>query len=163
VLLETPRLLLRPISFDDLDEFVALHEDPEVTRFITRFDRPAAEERLRKNELEWRERGHGLLAVLEKASGDFIGRAAVKHWPEFDETEVGWALRRQAWGRGYATEAGRACLDWGFSTLDPPYLTAMIAPGNDRSVRVAERLGMTPLRDDVLLGETVVVYALHRP
>ena len=163
MLLETRRLLLRPISLDDLDAFVELHADPEVTRFISAFDRTESEERLRKDEREWRDRGHGMLAIIERESGDFLGRVAVKYWPQFDETELGWTLRRQAWGHGYATEAARVGLEWGFSELELPYLTAMIAPANTRSIRVAERLEMTPLRDDVLLDEPVTVYALNRP
>jgi RimJ/RimL family protein N-acetyltransferase len=162
VLIETQRLLLRPIELGDLDEFVALHADPEVTEFIRPLDRDAAEERLRRNEDEWLERGHGLLAVLERENGSFLGRCGLKHWPQFEETELGWALRRDAWGRGYATEAGRACIEWGFSEFDMPYLTAMIGPRNIRSVRVAERLGLAPLRDDALLGDPVVVYGLNR-
>jgi RimJ/RimL family protein N-acetyltransferase len=162
VLLETRRLLLRPIAFDDLDEFVALHADPEVTRFVSRLDRQRAEDRLRRNEEEWRERGHGLLAVLDRGSGEFLGRAAVKYWPQLEETEVGWVLRRDAWGRGYATEAGRACVEWGFSLLEVPYLTAMISAANYRSIRVAERLGFEPIRKDLLLEDPVVVYAIDR-
>jgi len=162
VRIETERLLLRPMELGDLDELVALHADLEVTRFIRPLDRAAAEERLRKDAHEWQQRGHGLLAMLDRQSGAFLGRCGLKHWPQFEETELGWALRRSAWGHGYATEAGRACVEWGFSDLGLPLLTAMIAPGNDRSVRVAERLGLTPLRDDVLLGEPVTVYALRR-
>lgn len=161
--IETERLLLRPMGAGDLDEFVALHADPEVTRFIRPLDRGEAAERLRRDEREWSERGHGLFAVLDRAGGDFLGRCGLKFWPQFDETELGWALRRDAWGHGYATEAGRACVEWGFAELDVPYLTAMIAAGNLRSIRVAERLGFTHLRDDVLLGEPVVVHALSRP
>jgi RimJ/RimL family protein N-acetyltransferase len=162
VIIETRRLRLRPMEPSDLDEFAALHADPEVTRFIRPLDRAAARERLRLDESEWLERGHGLLAVLDRESGAFLGRCGLKYWPQFDETELGWALRRSAWGHGYATEAGRACIEWGFSELDVPYLTAMISPDNVRSVRVAERLGLTPLRDDVLLGDPVVVYGLDR-
>jgi RimJ/RimL family protein N-acetyltransferase len=159
--LETRRLLLRPLSTGDLEDFVALHSDPEVTRYITPFDRRRAEKRLRQNDAEWRDRGHGMLAIIDRERGGFLGRAAIKYWPQFEETEVGWTLRRDAWGHGYATEAARACADWAFSELDVPYLTAMISPGNDRSVAVAERLGMSRLREDVLLGDPVVVYALH--
>ena len=161
--IETERLRLRPIELDDLDDLVALHADPEVTRFIRPLDRDAAEERIRRDESEWFERGHGLLAMLDREGGSFLGRCGLKHWPQFGETELGWALRRDAWGLGYATEAGRACAKWGFSRLDVPYLTAMISSGNVRSVRVAERLGLTPMRDDVLLGDPVVVYGLDRP
>jgi RimJ/RimL family protein N-acetyltransferase len=131
MLIETERLLLRPMEMEDLDEFTALHLDPEVTRFIRPLDRAAAEERLRRDESEWLERG--------------------------------WVLRRNAWGQGYATESARACIEWGFSTFDVPYLTAMINPDNVLSVRVAERLGLTPIRDDVLIGDPVVVYGIDRP
>lgn len=162
MLIETPRLRLRPMESGDLNELVALHADPEVTEFIRPLDRPAAEERLRRDEVEWSERGHGLLAVLDRRDGAFLGRCGLKYWPQFEETELGWALCRDAWGRGYATESARACAEWGFSQFDMPYLTAMIAPENVRSVRVAERLGLTPLRDDVLLGDPVVVYGLDR-
>lgn len=133
-----------------------------MTRFIQALDRGEAEERLRRDEVEWRERGHGMLAVLEKESGEFLGRAGLKYWPQFDEIELGWALRRAVWDHGYATEAGRACVELGFAELDVPYLTAMINRANGRSIAVAERLGMSPVRDDELLGEPVVVYAVRR-
>jgi len=150
------------MEMGDLDEFVALHEDPAVTEFIRPLDRAGAAERLRRDRTEWSERGHGLLAVLDRRTGAFLGRCGLKHWPQFGETELGWALRRDAWGHGYATEAAGAAAEWGFSELELPYLTAMIHPDNVRSIRVAERLGLTPLRDDVLLGDPVVVYALSR-
>jgi len=146
----------------DLDDFVELHDDPEVARFIRRFERPEAEERLRDVEREWLERGHGVFAVLDQSNGRFLGRAGLKYWRQFDETEIGWVLRRDAWGQGYATEAGRACLDWGFSALTVPYLTAMIGPGNSASIRVAGRLNLVPVRNDVLLDSEVVVYARKR-
>lgn len=160
--IETPRLLLRRFAAEDLDDFVALHADPEVTRFVRALNRDEAEERLRKDEDEWAARGHGLLALFDKESGAFLGRAGLKHWPQFEETEVGWVLRRDAWGRGYATEAGEACVEWAFAEFEMPYLTAMISTGNTPSIAVAERLGFSSLREDRLLGEPVVVYALHR-
>jgi RimJ/RimL family protein N-acetyltransferase len=163
VRLETERLLLRPIGPGDLDDFAALHAEPEVTRYIRPLDRDAAAERIRVDGLEWEERGHGILVVAQRRSGEFLGRAGIKYWPQFGETELGWALRRAAWGKGYATEAARAVAAWGFSNLDVPYLTAMIRPENDRSARVAGRLGMIPGREDVLLGDPVVVYMLRRP
>lgn len=162
VLIETQRLLLRPIELDDLDQFAALHADPEVTGFIRPLDRAAAKERIHRDGNEWLQRGHGILAVLDRKSGSFLGRAGLKYWPQFDETELGWVLRRDAWGQGYATEAGRACIEWGFSEFEVPYLTAMINADNARSVAVAERLGLSPLRNDVLLGDPVVVYSLDR-
>jgi RimJ/RimL family protein N-acetyltransferase len=160
--LETERLRLRPLRRSDIDEFVALHDDPEVTRFIRALDRSQAEERLRLNEIEWAERGHGMFAVLDRLTSRFLGRTAVKYWPQFDETEVGWALRRDAWGHGYATEAAGACAAWAFTSLELPYLTAMVHPENEASIRLARRLRMSPLRPDVLLGDPVVVFSITR-
>jgi RimJ/RimL family protein N-acetyltransferase len=162
VVIETERLLLRPLAAADLDELVELHADPEVTWFLRPLDRAAAVERLRDAAREWDERGYGMFAVLDRAADRFLGRVGLKHWPQFEETELGWVLRRDAWGRGYATEAARACLDWGFRTAAFPYLTAMIAPGNARSIELARRLSMAPARRDVLLGIEVVVYAISR-
>ena len=162
-MIETERLLLRRMDLADLDEFAALHADPDVTQFVFAFDRKEAEERLHKDKDEWRQRGHGLLAVVDRTSGDFLGRAGLKYWPQFDETEVGWILSRDAWGHGYATEAARACIEWGLEQLELAYLTAMINPANGRSVRVADRLGMRPSREDELLGNPVVVYTISHP
>jgi RimJ/RimL family protein N-acetyltransferase len=161
-MLETARLLLRPLAIADIDEFVALHDDAEVTRFIQRPDRPAAEELLQSIEREWLERGHGIFAVLDRVTGRFLGRAGLKYWGQFDEIEVGWVLRRDAWGHGYATEAARACLNWGFASLERPYFTSMIHPENEASIRLAGRSGMSRLRRDVLLGDPVVVFSLNR-
>jgi RimJ/RimL family protein N-acetyltransferase len=162
VSIETARLRLRRLGASDLGDFAALHADPAVTEFVSTLDREGARERLDQDAEEWERRGHGLLAIVDLQTGDFLGRCGLRYWPQFDETEVGWILRREAWGRGYATEAGRACIDWGFSELELSYLTAMISPGNHRSARVAERLGMAPTRNDHLLGDPVVVYRLDR-
>ncbi|MFI6401595.1 GNAT family N-acetyltransferase [Streptomyces sp. NPDC050548] len=162
-MIEAERLLLRPLGVADVDAFVALHADDRVNRFVGSYSRQQALERLRLIEGQWAERGHGLCAVELKAGGGFIGRAGLNHWPVFDEVEIGWTLKAEAWGHGYATEAARACLEWGFANLEADYFTAMIHPGNTASVRVADRLGFTLLRDDVLMGKSVTVYSLDRP
>lgn len=147
---------------DDLDEFLILHEDPAVARFMGSYERAGMVEYLRTVLAEWEERGRGRLAILERGSGRFIGRTGLKHWSQFGETEVGWVLGPGDRGKGYATEAGRASLAWGFEQLDLPYITSMIQPVNVGSVAVAERLGMKPIRTDELLGAEVLVYALSR-
>ena len=160
--IDTERLYLRPMTMRDADDLVALHSDPEVSQFMPAFDREEAIERLRLDARDWTEYGHGLFAVLASDGSGFLGRVALKYWPQFDEAEVGWVLRREAWGHGYATEAARACADWGLREFDYPYLTAMIRADNERSIRVAERLGMTPRRDDLLFDMPVVVYSVDR-
>jgi RimJ/RimL family protein N-acetyltransferase len=160
--IRTERLLLRPVTIDDLDDVLAMHAAPEVARFMRAVTRELAIQRLQADQRQWRERGHGLLAVRDADDGRFLGRVGLKYWPQFGETEVGWVFRPEVWGRGFATEAARACAQWGFDTLDVLYLTAMIRPRNERSIRVAERLAMTPRRDDELLELPVIVYAVSR-
>ena len=150
--LDTERLVLRPLTFDDIDEYVGLHADPEVSRFLGEMDRDLATRRLQTDARVWAERGHGLFKVTHRDDGRFLGRVGLRYWPQFDETEVGWTLLPREWGHGYATEAAIACADFGFRELPDPYLTSCIQPDNARSIAVAERLGMTKLRDDVLDG-----------
>ena len=159
---DTERLRFRPFDMGDIDELVALHEDPLVARFIGSRDRAWMESFIRTVEEEWAEHGHGRVAILERESGRFLGRSGLKHWPQFDEIEVSWVLRPDARGCGYATEAGRAALAWGFERLQLPYLMAMIQPENTASIAVAERLGLRPIRSEVLLGEDVIVHAIDR-
>jgi len=160
--IDTERLYLRPMTMHDMDDLVALHSEPEVREFMPAFDRDAMTERLRRDDAEWRECGHGLFALLSSDDGRFLGWVALKYWPQFDEAEVGWVLRPEQWGHGYATEAARACAAWAFREFEYPYLTAMIRPENTRSIRVAERLGMTPRREDLLFDIPVVVHSVDR-
>ncbi|MHC3469560.1 GNAT family N-acetyltransferase [Streptomyces sp. 7R007] len=161
-MIETERLSLRPLRVEDVDAFVALHADGRVNRFVGAYSHQQALERLASVEQQWAERGHGLCAVELRSTGEFIGRVGLNYWENYDEVELGWTLKAEAWGHGYATEAARACLDWGFETLDEPYFISLIRPGNTASVRVAQRLGFTTVREDELFGEPVTVYSLGR-
>jgi RimJ/RimL family protein N-acetyltransferase len=160
--IETERLILEPLTLDHLDEVVEMHATPEIERWMGTFGRAQARERLERNQREWDEHGYGLMAILERSSGRFLGRSGLKYWPQFDETEVGWVLRVDVWGHGFATEAGRACPQWGFGALGVPYLTALIQPENLASIGVAERLAMHPLRPDRLGDIPVTVYWRER-
>jgi RimJ/RimL family protein N-acetyltransferase len=161
------------MTFDDIDAYLELHIDPDVAHFLGEMDRELATRRLAADARTWEERGHGLFRVTRRDDDRFLGRVGLRYWPQFDETEVGWTLRREEWGHGFATEAADAVAAWGFRELPVPYLTACIEPRNARSIAVAERLAMTPLRRDVLdgipaIGGTVVngiecvIYAINR-
>ncbi|HEU5106705.1 MAG TPA: GNAT family N-acetyltransferase [Solirubrobacterales bacterium] len=160
--IETERLRLRPAVADDVDDLVRLHDDPLVAEYMGVRERAWYEWRVEASREEWAARGHGFVVVLDARSGRFLGRTGLKYWPEFGETELGWVLRPEARGSGYATEAARAVLDWGFENLGVPYVTAMIRPDNDASVAVAGRLGMAPRRRDQLDGVPIVVYSIDR-
>jgi RimJ/RimL family protein N-acetyltransferase len=85
------------------------------------------------------------------------------HFPEgWPEREVGWALSRAYWGRGYAFEAAAAALRVAFDMLDWPRAISLIAPLNQRSIRLAERLGERFERSILLRGNTVALYAIER-
>ena len=162
-MITTERLRLRPATMEDVDFWVDLHADPEVNRFVGAYTAERAEDRLRRISDSWAARSYGLCVVELLDTGEAIGRSGLNWWDEFGETEIGWTFRREHWGKGYATEAARAVLDWGFGKLDLNQITAMIAPGNQASIAVAERLGFTPRRADEVLGMPCTVYALDRP
>jgi RimJ/RimL family protein N-acetyltransferase len=148
---ETERLALR--RWDrraHADGLAAVNADAEVMEFIndgvplTRIESGFTSDRVAEH---WRTYGFGLWAIIEKASDRMIGFAGVCHplWlPGWERTvEVGWRLHRDVWGRGYATEAGRAALREGFERLELPEIVAFVHPDNHRSLAVAERLAMT--------------------
>jgi RimJ/RimL family protein N-acetyltransferase len=160
--LRTERLLMRPPEEGDLDDLHAFHADPLVRKIFGPATRGEVAEWIAIARRDWEERGHGRVVLLDRGSGAFLGRSGLRYWPELGEVEVGWSLIAAARGRGLAGEAGRFWLDWGLRELDVPYLTANIDPDNTASIAVAERLGMTPLREDKLHGDPVIVYSLSR-
>ena len=162
--LETARLVLREWRPDDVDPHATMAADPEVMRFIGGpLSREQSWRRVAGHAGHWTLRGYGNWAVERRADGAFLGRAGLWNPEGWPGLEVGWTLARHAWGAGYATEAGRAAMEWAWSVLGAERLISLIHPDNDRSVRVAERLGLGRLRDDVLAGTPVVVFGLERP
>lgn len=144
--LETERLVLRPLRESDLDDYTAVLQHPEVRRSLHLPDtigRPQAWEQLAAFLGQWELRGSGQWALEEKRTGRFVGRAGL-HRPERDDwpgLEVGWTLHPGAWGNGYATEAGRAAVDWAWANHPDERLVSCILEANLRSQAVAQRLG----------------------
>ena len=146
---ETERLILRGYGIDDFTAYHALWSDPEVVRFIT--GKPSTEEeswgRLLNRTGHWQILGFGFWAIEEKATGALIGEAGFLNVRRSIEpslegsAEMGWALSRNAQGRGFAKEAIRAALDWGRSSLEFPRTTCIISPDNIPSLRLAEKCG----------------------
>jgi len=161
---ETERLVLRGWREEDLEAHAAMSADPEVVRYLGAVqDRAQSWRGMALHAGHWALRGYGNWAVERKADGVLLGRVGLwdpEGWPGL---ELGWKLARHAWGQGYATEAARAAMGWAWSELRAPRLISLIRPENLRSARVAERLGMRPLREAVLLGERVEVFGIERP
>lgn len=144
-MIETPRLLLRPWREEDAEPFAALNADPAVMEHfpapLTRADSDAMMERIRGR---FEHERFGLWAVEVPGVSPFIGFTGLSRptwWPEV--VEVGWRLAHAHWDRGYATEAARAALDWGFGSVRLDEIVAFVVPSNVRSQRVMDRLGMT--------------------
>jgi RimJ/RimL family protein N-acetyltransferase len=148
-LLETQRLRLRGHRLDDLDACCAMWGDPIVTRYIggKPFTREEVWARLLRYIGHWSLLGFGYWAVEEKASGTFVGEMGFGDFkrelePPLDDTpELGWALASQAHGKGYATEALRAVIDWGDHHFGAIRTACLIHPENLASMRVAEKCG----------------------
>jgi ribosomal-protein-alanine N-acetyltransferase len=145
--IQTPRLLLRGWKESDLPDFRAMNRDPQVMRYFTK---PLTEEEtdafyLRIQE-EFRELGYSLYAAETKAEGEFIGFVGF-HMATFAASftpciEIGWRLKRAAWGQGFATEAAKACLDFGFGTLGIDRVYSFTSKVNRKSESVMQRIGM---------------------
>lgn len=176
--LRTGRLWLRAWRDEDLAPFAAMNADPEVMRYfpglMSREESDAMAGRIRSRmEAE----GHGFWAVEAPGVADFVGfvgisRVAYEIPGITPCVEIGWRLAVPFWGRGYATEAARASLEFGFGTLDAEEIVAFTATGNRRSQAVMTRLGMTrDLQGDfehprVPVGHPIrphVLYRLRRP
>lgn len=110
----------------------------------------------------WTLRGYGLWATEERATGRFIGRIGLWNPEGWPGLEVGWLLDRQVWGRGFATEGGRAALDHAFTVLGVDHVISVIDPDNIRSIRVAERIGERFEREYSLDGRPTVIYGITR-
>jgi RimJ/RimL family protein N-acetyltransferase len=140
--LETERLILRPPREEDLDGWATLMADEETARFIGGpMTRSAAWRAMAAMTGSWPLKGFGMFSVIEKASGRWIGRVGPWQPEGWPGSEVGWALVRDAWGRGYAQESAQAAIDWVFDALGWTEVIHIIAPDNLASQRLAERLG----------------------
>ncbi|MCA0432051.1 MAG: GNAT family N-acetyltransferase [Proteobacteria bacterium] len=160
--LETERLRLRQFREADVEPLLAFYQDPlsqkifgpdasygEVWRGVAKFIG------------HWTLRGFGQWAVEEKSSGRFAGYAGLWFPGDFADVEVGYGLHPAFRGKGYALEAARAARDHGYRTLGLPRLVSYIAPDNQPSLRIAERLEATPDGSFLLHGKPHTIY-LHK-
>jgi RimJ/RimL family protein N-acetyltransferase len=145
--LRTPRLALRRFTADpaDFEHYAALYADPEVAIHVGGVQsREAAEKAYAERILDYypRHPGLGIWATFERASGEFVGLHLLNHIRGETFLQVGYTLRRSAWGRGYATEMAREVMRYGFRTLGLPCIQAITNLDNTASQRVLSKLGM---------------------
>ncbi len=161
--LTTARLTIRPLRLDDLDAFAAIFADAETMAASRRtYSREESRGWIERSLMRYERDGFALFAVVRTVDGRYVGDCgpSVQAVDGVDEVEIGWHIRRDLWGRGYATEAALALRDWAFDDRGLGRLTAFVEPSNVPSCRVAEKIGMRVERDAVVFGFLHHVYAM---
>ena len=177
-MIETERLILRKPKLGDAKALAAAYGDPQVMEFIgtgeTR-DLEATREWVKRSLARWKADGFGAFVLERKEDGKVLGRSGFLVWnsetwqtgtlAEFGDAgvvELGWILAKEYWGQGYATEAAEASRDHAFRELKLTRLISLILKGNDRSVRVAEKIGERYVRDVGREDWSARLYAVNR-
>lgn len=142
--LQTERLTLRPLVPADAAAYAAMRFHPQVAQWLPPASGDpveAARTTIERFAAAWRERNQAPWGIFR--DGRLIGHGGLNHVPEFEWTEVLWALHPDAWGNGYATEVARAALAYGFETLELDLIFAITLPDNHPSQAVMKRIGLT--------------------
>lgn len=151
--LETPRLLLRPLLVSDLDaHYAVIDSDPNVTWLGVARTPDESRAYVSGKAGLWPKHGFGPYAVIEKATGAFLGHGGLEPLEETQEVQLSYYLGRPAWGRGFATELGEAALRHGFGPLGLERIVAIVRPHNAASQRVLTKLGFVHERDGTFSG-----------
>jgi RimJ/RimL family protein N-acetyltransferase len=161
--LETERLRLRRLTWDDLDDLAAILGDPDVMRYYRKpFGRVETRGWIRWNLDLYTDHGFGLWAVILKENGMFVGDCGltIQVVDGEEEVEVGYHVKKMSWGHGLATEAAAACRDYAFDVLGRDRLIAIIDPENAASRRVAEKIGMTVEKQVVRHDRRQLIYSM---
>ena len=165
-MIETARLVLRPMRATDLDELLQIFADPKVMASFggILFGRAEMEQWIQRNLAHQEQYGYGLFAVILKANQRLIGDCGLER-TEVDavsENELGYDFRSDYWNQGLATEAAAAVRDYAWQVLELPRLISLIRQGNKASQRVAEKIGMRVAAELTRYGHAYWVYALSR-
>jgi RimJ/RimL family protein N-acetyltransferase len=165
IVLETERLILRRFTEDDVDHLVDLDSDPEVMRYLTGGDPTPraviANDRLPHFLRQYQQGKAGRWAAIEKSTGEFLGWFALDPGEHDGEVELGYRLRREAWGKGYATEGSRALVQRAFTDLKVDRVFAHTMAVNAASRRVMEKAGLRYLRTFHLTWDDPIDGAEH--
>ncbi|GAB3903787.1 GNAT family N-acetyltransferase [Mucilaginibacter boryungensis] len=162
--LETERLLLRPFHVEDAKGMMELYADPDVIKFTA--DKPfntlADAERFIAEYDQYDKYNMGRLSTFIKQTGEYIGWCGIKYLADKNEVDIGYRLLKQYRGKGYATEAARACLDYGFNKLGLNKIIGMAMQDNGPSINVFKKLGLKYSHNDDCGCHPGVVYAITK-
>lgn len=153
--LHTPKLTLRPLETADPPAQHRIYQIEGVLSYFPPTSPPPldkVERWIAGQEKHWQEHGYGNWGVVPQGATQIIGWAGLQFLPELDETEVGFLLSPEHWGKGYATQAAHAALQFGFNHIQLDHIIALVHPENRASQRVIQKCGMTYLETIPLWG-----------
>jgi [ribosomal protein S5]-alanine N-acetyltransferase len=164
-MLETERLIIRKFTFDDLPKLIELRADEDVIRYLggRRLQNPEAIEKRMGFYIDcYAKYGYGMCALVWKATGEMIGWCGLQPLEETGETEVGYGMSKEFWGRGIGYECARAWLEYAFTKTGATRIVAVADPANTGSWRIMEKCGMKYERTGEHYGMTCVFYGISR-
>lgn len=164
--LVTARLLMRGWRDEDFEPWAAILGDPQVARGLGQDAGMKPFDAWRDMAMmagHWALKGYGNWVLEERESGELVGRAGLYYPPDWPALEVGWTVAREHWGKGYAPEAGRAAAAWAAEQLGLRHIVSLIHPSNERSIRVAEKLGEQLEGHHRVRGFDLLVYGTDLP
>jgi ribosomal-protein-alanine N-acetyltransferase len=142
--LETTHLLLRPWKLEDAEPLFKILQEPDILKYFppTAFTLEKTLRYIHHQLQHWQERGYGHWAVIFKVDNRLVGWNGLEYLPETAEIEVAYLFSHQVWGHGYATEAARAAIEYGFENATLPTIIGLVHPDNIGSIRVLEKCGL---------------------
>mgnify|MGYP001627193752 CR=1 FL=1 len=164
LILETPRLYLREITPDDAENAYNLNKDREVIKYTgdDAFESVAAARAFLENYKDYKQYGYGRWAVVLKDNDTFLGWCGLKYNADIDEVDLGYRFAQQYWGKGYATESAKACLEYGFGKLNLTSIIARANHENTASINVMKKLGMQFDKTGDFCGGNAVQYRISK-
>ncbi len=167
-MIRTERLIIKSWSIDDAADFYELSQDTGFNLFpITRYEQKTLEtarDWLKQNIESVSKGGLGFQGIWEKTSGTLIGIAGFRlfHLEKENRYEITYRLRENAWGKGYATEAARAMVNYGFLNSPAKEIAVSITPDNEASIKVAKKLGFKWTNNETLMGVHAEILRISR-
>lgn len=165
IIVETPRLYLRQFTLADTGYIYRLNSNPEVLKYL--HERPLVSEKdaagiIRTAILPQYKNNLGRWAMFTKTGNEFLGWCGLKHRPELDEIDLGYRLMQEAWGKGYAAEAAKHCIDYGFEKLSLKEITGRAHIENHVSLHILQKIGMRYIKDEVVDDCPVKTFSISR-
>ena len=164
IILETPRLILRQFVLDDAENIYLLNLDPEVVQYTgdVSFESVEHARAFLSNYNPYAAYGYGRWAVIEKDTQETLGWCGLKYLVDEKETDIGYRFMKKYWGKGYATESAKACLDYGFKNFELDFIVGNAMNANPASIKVLEKIGLKFHKQSPCGGEPGVQYIISR-